>query len=148
MVRPYSEWCQKELEEFTTQNQQNTERYFVVELDAIGVDDRPEILRKAFGYRFWYEHEISKKTYPFTPDSEVYRNNIVDLAKDLAAQIQQAENLNQAIRLATQATRNNAYPEAIEFWQKSRKVSRIIPPRPNKSLHFNKSSNTKNTPNT
>ena len=111
-----SEWCQKELEYFRKQNQQYPERLFVVELDAIPVDDKPEILRKALGYRFWDEDKLSADTYPLEPDNKTYKNKLLKLAKNLAAQIQQAEELKETVRSATQATRNNAYSEAEKLW--------------------------------
>ena len=117
-----SEWCLKELHTFYKENQQHPERIFFIELDVVAIDEKPEVLQQALGYRFWMQDSLSKDTYPLEPDDKTYKNTLLKLAKDMAKQIQHSEAFKDTLQQAKQASRNEAHGEAIKLWQAVKEI--------------------------
>ena len=56
-----SDWCQKELKIFQQEHKDNIKkRIFMVELDSLQADVKPDILRDMKGYRFWWKNDEDK----------------------------------------------------------------------------------------
>ncbi|MGB1257289.1 MAG: TIR domain-containing protein, partial [Thiolinea sp.] len=80
-----SEWCMRELTEFSQRIGTDTGRIFCVELDDLTLMRRPALTSHMLGYRFWQQDALSKRSYPLYPGETAYENLLIDLSKDIAA---------------------------------------------------------------
>lgn len=122
-----SKWCLEELEIFYEHNQHQPERIFFVELDAFPKQDRPQALQDKTGYRFWYEDPLSKDTFPQETEDKEYKQTFLKLAKAIANQIKHADEFKQKIQQAMQASRNDAFEDALTRWKE---IQTIQPDHP------------------
>jgi len=93
-----SEWCRVEREHFLRANPNN--KIFIVELNEIPAQEKPEALKDIIGYKFWYREKKNESViilgYP-KPDIEdkKYYYKINRLVHDLAAEINILRKLHQ-----------------------------------------------------
>ena len=87
-----SEWCQKERKTFINKVKNKifpTSRIFIIEIDNIEIEKKPEELLDITGYKFWYIDEYTGKRRllgfpePKCDDTDYYQR-IIDLSYDLA----------------------------------------------------------------
>lgn len=81
-----SKWCLRELKTFLDKTE-STSSIFCIELDHFSLEEKPKVLTKTLNYRFWYEDELSKRTYPLAQNSESFTNRVIDVAKGITRQL-------------------------------------------------------------
>lgn len=79
-----SEWCMRELTEFSRSIGNQTGRIFCIELDELALHQKPALTTHMLGYPFWRQDNLSKRSYPLFPGEPAYENLLIDLAKDIA----------------------------------------------------------------
>lgn len=83
-----SSWCQRELKLFCEGHPDITKRIFVVELDQVAKENKPDVLRDLLNYPFWRQTEKEKirlvgYPVPQTSDKD-YSDRLIDFSHELA----------------------------------------------------------------
>ena len=79
-----SEWCIRELTEFSQRVEDQAGCIFCIELDELAIYQKPDLTTHMLGYRFWYQDNLSKRSYPLSDGEPAYETMLIDLAKDIA----------------------------------------------------------------
>lgn len=104
-----SNWCMRELTEFSRRVGADSGRIFCLELDELVIRQRPPLANKMLGYRFWRIDGMSKRSYPLYPTEVAYDTELIDLSKDIAAVLREEEkreavqNIPESVAIAQEA---------------------------------------------
>lgn len=86
-----SEWCQKELRLFCDEPNDIKNRIFVIELDPLSREEKPETFHDLLSYPFWFKNEqdkIRQLGFPVPKNSDAdYYDRLIDLSSDIAQQL-------------------------------------------------------------
>ena len=82
-----SDWCKRELTEFSQRVGNETGRVFCIELDEIPQNQKSSLTNHLLGYRFWSQDALSKRSYPMLSTDATFESLLIDLSKDIATQL-------------------------------------------------------------